>query len=102
MGFFSLELKDFQQLILGQTFVVRVPDLDRGRLATRNVLPVVVDVRSSGPYLSNTKKGLLEQLYALNEFTTPDNFIEVHDVPSSSLSLRSASMTTSGIKQVFV
>jgi len=33
---------------IGTNFVVRVPDLDRGRLAPRNVLAVVVDVNSSG------------------------------------------------------
>ena len=82
--------------------MVRVPDLGRGRLAPRNVLAVVVDVSSSGPYLLCTKEGLLERLYARNEFTTADNnFIEAHDVPSSSLSLRSASMITSGSKQGF-
>jgi hypothetical protein len=49
-----------------------------------------------------TKEGLLERLYARNEFTTADNnFIGAHDVPSNSLSLRSASMTTSGSKQGF-
>jgi len=66
--------------------VVRVPDLDRGRLARRNVLAVVVDVSSSGLYLLGTKEGLPELLYARNEFTTADNnFIEANDVPSSSL-----------------
>jgi predicted nucleotidyltransferase len=49
------------------------------------------------------KEGLLERLYARNEFTTADNnYIEAHDMPSSSLSLRSASMITSGSKQGFV
>ena len=46
--------------------VVRVPDLDRGRLAPRNVLAVVVDVISSGLYLLGTKEGLLERLFARN------------------------------------
>ena len=83
--------------------MVRVLDLDRGRLATRNVLAVVIDVNSSGIYLLGMKDGILERLYAHNEFTTADNnFIEAHDVPSSSLSLRSASMITSGSKQGFV
>jgi len=77
-----------------------VPELDRERLAPRNVLAVVVDVISSGLYLLGTKEGLLERLYARNEYTTADNnFIEAHDVPSSSLSLLSASMLTSGSKQ---
>jgi len=88
---------------IGTHVVVRVPNLDRGRLAPRNVLAVVVDVNSSGLYLLGTKEGLLERLYARNEFTTADNnFIEAHDVPSSSLSLRSASVITSGSKQGFV
>jgi len=88
---------------IGTNVVVRVPDLDRGRLAPRNVLAVVVDDNSSRLYLLGTKEGLLEQLYARNEFTAADNnFIEAHDVPSSSLSLRSASMITSGSKQGLV
>ena len=87
---------------IGTNVVVRVPDPDRGRLAPRNVLAVVVDVNSSGLYLLGTKEGLLERLYARNEFTTTDNFIEAHDAPSNTLSLRSASMITSGSKQGFV
>ena len=87
----------------GTNVVVRVPDLGRGRLAPINVLAVVVDVISSGVYLLGTKEGLLERLYVRNEFTTDDNnFIEARDVPSSSLSLRSVSMITSGSKQGFV
>ena len=89
-----------QAVDIGTNVVVRVPDVDRGRLAPRNVLAVVVDVNSSGLYQLGTKEGLLERLYACNEFTPADNkFIDVHDVPSSSLSLRSASVTTSGCKQ---
>jgi len=79
----------------GTNAVVRVPDLGRRRLAPRNVLAVVVDVSSSGLYLLGIKEGLLERLYARNEFTTADNnFIEDHDMPSSSLSHRSASIIT--------
>ena len=79
--------------------MVRVPDLDRGRLAPRNVLAVVVDVNSSGLYLLGTKEDQFERLYARNEITIADNnFIQPHDVSSSSPSLRSASMITSGRK----
>ena len=59
-------------------------------------------LNSSGLYLLGTKEDLLERPYARNEFTAADNFIKAHDVPSSSPSLRSASMITSGNKQVFV
>jgi len=87
----------------GTNVVVRVPDLDRGCLAPRNVLAVVADVNSSGLFLLGMKEGLLERLYVRNAFTTADNnFIEAHDVPSSSLSIRSASMIMSGSKQGFV
>ena len=65
---------------IGTNVVVRVPDLDRGSLAPRKVLAVVVDVSSSGLYLLGTKEGLLERLYAHNEFTTADNFIKAHDL----------------------
>jgi len=88
---------------IGTNGVVRVPNLDRGRLAPRNLLAVAVDVNSSGLYLLGTKKGLLERLYARSEFTAADNnFTEAHDVPSSSPSLRSASMITRGSKQGFI
>jgi hypothetical protein len=87
---------------IGTNVVVRGPDLDLERLAPRNVLTVVVDVKSTGLYLLGTKEGLFERLYARNEFTTADKFIEAHDVPSNSLSLRSASMMTSGSKLGFV
>jgi len=44
---------------IGTNVVIRVPDLDRGRLAPRNVLAVVVDINTSGLYLLGTKEGLL-------------------------------------------
>jgi hypothetical protein len=88
---------------IGTKVVVRVPDLDRGRLAPRNVLGFDVDINSSGPYLLGTKEGLLERLYARNEFiSAQNNFTEAHDVPPSSISLRSASVISSGRKQGFV
>ena len=80
--------------------MIRVPELDRGHLTPRIVLAVVVDVNTSGLYLLGTKEGVLEWLYARNEFTTADNnFIEAHNVPSSSPSLRSTTMIMSGSKQ---
>jgi len=61
--------------------VIRVPGLDRGRLAARNVA-VNVDVNSSGLYLLDTKEGQLERLYAHNEITADGNScIEAHMCP---------------------
>ena len=88
---------------MGTNFVVSVPDLVRGRLATRNVLAVVDNIGCSGIHLLDTKEDQHEQLYARNEFKAADNsFIEAHDMPSNSLSLRLASMIKSGSKQGFV
>ena len=99
----SLSNSRLPAVYIGTNVVVRVPELYRRILAPRNVLTVFVDVSASGLYLLGTKEGLLERLNARNEFTTAENnFIEARDVPSSSLSLRSASMTTSGSKQGFV
>ena len=87
----------------GTNVVIRVPDIYRGHLAPRNVLAVIVDVISSGLHLLDIKKGLLKRLYACNEFATADsNFIDAHDMPSTSLSLWSASVTTPGSKQGFL
>ena len=88
---------------IGTNVVIRVPDLDRGRLAPRDILAVVVEINSSGLYLLDSKEGRLERLHARNEITAAgNNFIEAHDVPSSSLSLRSASVITSESKRGFV
>ena len=93
----SLSNSRLPAVAIGTNVVIRVPDLDRGCLAPRNVLAVVVDINSSGIYLLSMKEGLLERLYDGNEFTTADNnLIKTHDVPSNSLCLRSASMIKSG------
>ena len=84
----SLSNSRLPAIDIGTNVVVRVPDLDQGHLAPRNVLAVIIDVNSSGLYLLGTKEVLLERMHACNEFTTADNnFTEAHVVPSSSLSL---------------
>jgi hypothetical protein len=51
----------------GTNVVVSVPDLDRGRLAARNVLAVVVGVSSSWLCLSGKKEGLWSTfIFAVN------------------------------------
>jgi len=44
----SLTNSRFPAVGIGTNVMVRVPDFDRGRLAPRNILAVVVDVNSSG------------------------------------------------------
>lgn len=93
----------FPEVAIGTSVAVRVPDVDRGRAALRNVLAVVAGINSSGLYQLGTKERLLKRLYARNEFIVAEiNFINLQDVPSTSLTLRSASMLSSGSKQGFI
>ena len=89
---------------VGQNVLVKVPDVDRGRLAPRNVLDVVLKINENGLYKLGTKEGELERIYSRNEFSLADSsFIDLSDVPiSTSLSLRHASAVTTGAKQGFV
>lgn len=100
----ALSNSKFPPSEIGTSVVVRVPDVDRGRLAPRNVLAVVTQVESSGLYKLGTKNGTLERLYARNEFTIADsNFVEQSEVSAEkTISLRSASTLSSGSKQGFV
>ena len=58
----SLSNSKLPAVDIGTNVVVRVPDLDRGRLAPRIVLEVIVDVNSSELYPLGTKEGILERL----------------------------------------
>lgn len=45
---------------VGQNVLVKTPDVDRGRLASRNVLAVVLSVHQSDMYQLRTKEGIPE------------------------------------------
>lgn len=80
----------FSDVDIGTNVAIRVPDVDRGRVAPRNVLAVVL-----------TKNSFF--LYVRNEFVIADNnFINIVDVPSTSITLRSALMLASGSKESFI
>jgi hypothetical protein len=74
--------------------VVRVSDVDRGSLAPKKYPSSRRWCQIFWSLTVGHEESVLERLYARNEFTTADNFIDVHDVPSNLLSLRSASMTS--------
>nr|CAI5848450.1 unnamed protein product [Callosobruchus analis] len=85
---------------IGQNIVVKVSDVDRGRLAPRSVLAVVLRMNGSSLYMLRTKEGVLERLYSRNESNLADsNFINTLNVPSGSLNLRKASALSFGSKQ---
>ncbi|KAK5639434.1 hypothetical protein RI129_011926 [Pyrocoelia pectoralis] len=84
--------KKFPSVDIGQNVLIRIPDVDRGRVAPRNVMAVL-----------GTPSGVLDKLYARNKFQTAEhNFIEIDNVPSEQLTLRTAAAVDSQSKQGFV
>lgn len=74
---------------MGSSIVVRGADVDRGRVAARNILDVGLNCNSDGPHQLVTKDGTSERLYLRNEFTPADsNFIDTQKVPSNHLCLQ--------------
>lgn len=45
---------------VGQNYLVKIPGSDRGKLAPRNIVAVVLSVHESGMYQLGTKEGILE------------------------------------------
>ena len=89
--------------VVGTNVVVRVPDLDRGRLAHRNVLAVVLMSTLVGFICWPRRKAYLSGcMLAMNSQLLTTTSSRHMMCPQSSLSLRSASMITSGSKQGFV
>ncbi|KAF2902715.1 hypothetical protein ILUMI_03467, partial [Ignelater luminosus] len=59
---------------IGQNILVKIPDVDRGRLAPRNSLAVVLFERED-LYQLGSSTGVLEKLYARNEFQVHNSLI---------------------------
>lgn len=73
----------------GDTVKVRVPDVDRGRTDGRNILAFVLEITDANLYKLGTKNGILNQLYARNQFTIcNEKFIYAEEIPQSEISLR--------------
>lgn len=80
----------FQQAEVGQTVVVRIPDVDRGRTDPLNIMAVIIK-ENNGFYELGTKHGRLDRKYARNEFEIcSQNFITVEAVPGNEITLRQA------------
>lgn len=47
----GLDKQADKKIVVGRTGIVRVPDVDRDRLAQRNVLDIVLSIIDSGLYL---------------------------------------------------
>ncbi|XP_058789958.1 KRAB-A domain-containing protein 2-like [Phymastichus coffea] len=77
---------------LGESVRVPVPDLDRGRSDSRNILAVILEKNNDGLYKLGTNHGVLNQFYARNQFAIcKEQFITINDVPDKMISLRECS-----------
>ena len=72
----------FKAANVGDTVMVPIPDVDRGRAEFRNLKAVVIDVKENGLYKLGTTDGLLKQLYSRSQFMPCVNkFLNINDVP---------------------
>ena len=79
---FEQSTKRFKQANIGDTVMVPLPDVDRGKGDFRNIKAVVVAVEHNGTYKLGTKYGLLNSHYTRNQFTPclDHKFLEINDV----------------------
>ena len=98
--------KRFPPAAIGDTVMVPIPDVDRGRAEFPNVKAVVIEVvilranknaqkclqaNDNATYKLGTEHGRLKQLYTRNEFTPCiEKFLGVENVPANEISLREA------------
>ena len=73
--------KSFPPANVGDTVRVAVPDVDRGRVDTRNVLFIVLSVDDCIFFKLGNQFGTLPQLYTRNQFTiSPEKLLSLDDV----------------------
>lgn len=86
---------------VGDNVLVNIPDVDRGRLAPRNVMAVVMN-KSDDLFTLGTRHGVLDKEFSRNQFhVAPSKFINTIDVPDEQLNVRKEAMMSSGSKQGF-
>ena len=82
--------KNFLQGKIGDAVKVLIPDMDRARGDSRNIIVIILDVIDDN-YKLGTKEGWLTQLYARNSFVIyEEKFLSVADVPNIKISLRTS------------
>lgn len=89
---FEQSAKRFKPAKIGDTVMVPVPDVDRGKSDFRNIEAVVLTVEENGVYKLGTKHGLLNSHYARNQFTPClEKFLDIKDLETDKeISLREA------------
>ena len=84
--------KRFGEAKVGDTVLLAIPDVDRGRCEFANITALVLEVLDGGLYKLGCRSGVLDSLYSRNQFApTLETFIRPEDVPmDKTLSLQTA------------
>ena len=71
----------YKQAQVGDSVMVHLPEVDRGRCEFPNVHAVVLGINESGMYKLGTKEGQLKGVYSRNQFEPlPNPLMEVSDI----------------------
>ena len=88
--------KQFPPAQIGDSVRIQVPDVDRGRTDSRNVLAVVVGIEDSDFYKLANKNGTLKQLYTRNQFViSKEKLLSINEISAQEISLREAAAANS-------
>ena len=73
--------KRFGEAKVGDTVLLAIPDLDRGRCEFPNLTAIVLEVNDGGLYKLGCRSGILDSLYSRNQFSpTLESFLTLDDV----------------------
>jgi len=83
---------------IGQSVRIRVPEVDRAKADSRNIIAVIISVENESLYKLGAKHGILNQLYSRNEFTIcKEKFISINEVPETEITLRECARKDSNL-----
>ena len=82
----------YEQAKVGDSVMVHLPEVDRGRCEFPNVHAVVIEINEAGMYKLGTPMGILIGVYSRNQFEPlPEPLLSINDVNSDSeIPLRTA------------
>lgn len=82
----------FTPASVGDSVRVPIPEVDRSKCASRNVIGVVMDIdKEKSMYKIGTAQGVLKTLFTRGEFDVcKESFLQSEDVPEHSTSVREA------------
>ena len=89
----------YKQANVGDSVMVHLPEVDRGRCEFPNVHAVVLSIIKAGLYKLGTKQGELKGVYSRNQFEPlPQPLLEINDVEKSvEIALRRAANKQSAL-----